>query len=481
MKRFLLGDDTGLGKTAQGISTLCYIWEKDPTVKVVVFTNKSAVRQWANEFEKFTNGVTTFLCKGTPAQRTKIRQAFETYCDGPSVLIMGYRTAVQDFTYLQDWEHMTLIYDEACAFKSPKSQVHKVCRFLSLKAERVWGMTATLIKNNLMEGYGIYQVIEPRLFPMSYQAFMIYYAIIHMIPVKGGRKIPQIVGYSNLRIKEFRDAIDPFFIGRPKHLVASDLPTLIQQYVEVELSDFQDTKYAEALSGLLETGTGDTVDFKEVSKLTAIAYCQQIVNDLGLIDIPGNESPKLDALVELLTSDELSDEKIIVFSRFRRMIDIIMPHLAKNKIKAVRVTGSENEDQRNVAMNAFQDPKSDVRVICLTAAGTEAINLQAAKALICFDTPWSAGDFIQLVGRMIRIGSIHDTCYVMHLLTKRVSGKKTIDHRVMEVLSKKMTLVEAVLGKRLKGVEDSVSVSVENEISDLYNFLREDAVADDRK
>jgi len=177
----------------------------------------------------------------------------------------------------------------------------------------------------------------------------------------------------------------------------------------------------------------------------------------------------------------LSDEKIIVFSRFRRMIDIIMPHLAKNKIKAVRVTGSENEDQRNVAMNAFQDPKSDVRVICLTAAGTEAINLQAAKALICFDTPWSAGDFIQLVGRMIRIGSIHDTCYVMHLLTKRVSGKKTIDHRVMEVLSKKMTLVEAVLGKRLKGVEDSVSVSVENEISDLYNFLREDAVADDRK
>ena len=178
--------------------------------------------------------------------------------------------------------------------------------------------------------------------------------------------------------------------------------------------------------------------------------------------------------MELLTEGEFEDEKIIIFSRFRKMVDIIMGTLAANKIKAVRITGSENTNQRDDAMAQFQDPKSDVRVICITAAGSESLNLQAAKAVICYDTPWSAGDFLQLIGRMIRIGSIHDRCFVVHLVA-RSEKKKTIDHRVMEVLGKKMQLIEAVLGKRIKGEGDQVTISAQNEISDLFASLKQDA------
>jgi len=244
------------------------------------------------------------------------------------------------------------------------------------------------------------------------------------------------------------------------------------------MSEAQEDKYAEALSGLLEMGmdeeTGEAM-VKEVTKLTAIAYCQEIVNHLGLIDCDGR-SAKLEALIELLTEGDFAEEKVIIFTRFRKMVDILMPILKKQKIKAVRVTGSETGDQRDKAMREFQDPESDVRVCCITTAGSESINLQAAKALICYDTPWSAGDFLQLIGRMIRIGSVHDKCYVIHLLA-RGKRRQTVDHRVMQVLSRKMTLVEAVLGKRIKGESDTdLVIEVENDISDLFNALRDDAL-----
>jgi SWI/SNF-related matrix-associated actin-dependent regulator 1 of chromatin subfamily A len=158
------------------------------------------------------------------------------------------------------------------------------------------------------------------------------------------------------------------------------------------------------------------------------------------------------------------------------MISYVMARLKKEKINAVRVTGKENVDQRRAAMKAFQDPDSDVRAIGITTAGSEAINLQAAKALICIDTPWSAGEFLQLLGRMIRIGSKHDKVYVVHLTARRSGSKKeTIDHRTLEVLGKKMNLVEAVLGKRIKGEGDDTAIKVENDISDLFSSLRNDA------
>jgi len=326
-----------------------------------------------------------------------------------------------------------------------------------------------------MEGWGIYQVVVPDLFKMSYNAFMLYFAITRMqrIP-RSNRQIPLIVGYYPEKIKEFRQIIDAFFIGRPKHMVATELPALTSQHFEVEMSPEQEAKYNEALEGLLTMGDSDQAEVKQVTKLTAIAYCQEIVNDLNLINCDG-ESPKLEALIELLKEGDLADEKVIVFSRFEKMISIIMNRLKAEKIKAVRVTGAEDEAQRDYAKTEFQNPDSDVRVICITTAGSEAINLQAAKALVCYDTPWSTGDFLQLLGRMIRIGSAHDRVYCIHLLAKTRRGKKTVDSRVMDVLGKKMQLVEAVLGKRVKGDGDSYVIETENEISDLFNGLLKDA------
>lgn len=471
MKRFLLGDDTGLGKTLQSISALCYLWEKSPDQKVLILTSKSSVEQWAGEFHKFTVGVTPFVCRGTPAQRRKVREAFWD-ATGPTVMVTGYRTAVQDFAELQDRDGYVLITDEAAAYKNNETQVHQVCKYLSGKADRTWALTATLIKNNLIEGWGVYNVVVPGLFG-SKNHFLNEYCITRMQMLPGTRRqVPVIVGYRPRDIEEFRKKIDPYFLGRPKFEVASELPPLVTRHVKVGMTKLQESKYQEALEGLLLVGekTGKSEE-KEVTKLTAVTYCQQIVNHPELIGIDG-ESEKLDALLELVSDGgELEGEKVIVFTRFRKMVDLIVPALKKRGVKAVRITGAEDERGRKTSQDDFQNPKSNTAVCCITTAAAEAINLQAAKALIFYDTPWSAGDYLQILGRMIRIGSTHDRCYAIHLV-----AEGTIDDRVVKVLTKKMGLVESVLGKRLKGETDTgVTVDATNDLSDLFEGLIQDA------
>ena len=161
---------------------------------------------------------------------------------------------------------------------------------------------------------------------------------------------------------------------------------------------------------------------------------------------------------------------MIVYTRFRKMVDIIERELKKKKINCTRITGAENEDQRARNKKAFQNPKDDTRVIIINQAARQGVNLQSAKALIFYDTPWSAGDYLQIIGRMVRIGSLHDTVTAYHLI-----ARGTIDEKVQDVLGKKMKLVERVLGKRIKGEDDEIEVAEGNEIGMLYDLLRQDA------
>jgi SNF2 family DNA or RNA helicase len=471
MKEFVVGDDTGCGKSLEVIAALCYLWSMYPDTKVIILAKKSAVGQWYREFEKFSHveKINRCVAQGTPAKRQKVYDKYEM-ATGPTVLISGYRTMVQDFKRIQNWEGFVLVADEGTVFKNPGTQVHQVCRHLGSKAIRRWTLTATLIKNNLLEGFGIYQVIVPGLFRMTKNAFMKEFTIWKMQRVGRGRQIPVIMGYAPGHIEKFKNKIDPYYLGRPKHEVASELPVLTTKDVRVGMSRFQHEKYQEALAGLLEMGDGD---LRETDRLTQIIYCQEIANHPCLIGYDDSDSEKMDTLIDLLTEGgDLEGEKVIVFTRFRTLVDWAMTHMAKKGIQCVRVTGSESDDERDAAMESFQDFKSDTQVIWITMAGGDSINLQAAKALVFYDTPWSAGDYLQILGRMIRIGSIHDRVYALHMI-----ARGTVDTRVQQVLRKKMALIEAVLGKRLKGerMDPGDSILAISETKELFDSLVEDA------
>lgn len=475
MNRFLLGDDTGLGKTLMTIASLCVKWKANPDQKVVILSPKSAIGQWASEFEKFTEGVQTFQALGGPKKRQEVYLEF-LRAKGPSVLILNYERARIDFKTFQRWKNYFLICDEATKFKNPKSHIYQVVRYLSGKACACWCLTATLIKNNLVEGYAIIECMLPGTFGVLQQFMKHYCRTRKQSRGRGKGYVRVVTGYTKKHIESFKNRIDPVFLSRAKFEVASELPVLTTRRVIVGMNPHQKVKYDQALGGMIYLDKerydeeGNRIYTIQTDKLTALQRCQQIVDHPDLVDCEGG-SEKLDNLLELLEND-FEGDKVIVFTKYSKMVDLMMPVLKKKGFNPVRITGKENDAERKEAMRQFQDPKSDVKVICITIAASDAINLQMAKGLIFYDLPWSAGDYLQTLGRMIRIGSLHDRCYAVHLLTE-----SSIDLYVEKVLNDKMDLIEKVIGKRIKGEKDDTKfVRQEDDISNIYNMMIEEAV-----
>jgi len=510
MKRMVLGDSAGSGKTVCGIASLCYTWEKEPNNKVMILVPKSALRQWGAEIERFATGIKIFLVEGKLPERKKIYEAFAAYSgDQKTVLIMNYALLIRDWNELRSNSlivnkteksqnnlgvdsstpksplspgllnkitkgipNLSVIFDEASAFKSDRTKTWQVCRELSDRANRCYGLTATLLKNNLIEGFSIYKCIYPDVFSTKTD-FMNTYCVTRLQPVRGGRKIPIIVGYKNLQL--FRERIDPFFLGRPKHLISDELPKLITKEVLVQLSSAENAKYEEALTGVLSLGDGEVKDYEEHKRFVSLIYCQLAVNSLSLLrykegdiidlDLIQEEqteveavSSKEQALLDLLT-DEFEDEKVIVYTRFASLIPRLQAMCTKAGIENVAITGkvvdTKSNPARQKAMGAFQDLKSKVRIIFISDAGSEAINLQAASAMVFFDAPWSWGNYVQLLGRPIRIGSPHQHVVAVHLVAERpgtrAKERKTIDRYTLEILQRKKNLIDKVLGESAVG------------------------------
>lgn len=525
LKHLVLGDDCGLGKTVESIAALAYLWntKSEAGNKVIVVAPKSAIHQWASEIRRFTKGVRPIIAtakvkKGVSAVEAR-EAAYRAWADAPDgehvVLILNYALLVRD------WYHgsfqapgkdgkpdphapvspgmldkiiagvgskkLVVIYDEATAFKSRKTKTWEVARYLADRAHRVYGLTATLLKNRLFEGYCIYGVIRPGLFTTQ-KAFHEDYCFVELKKV-GKARVPIIKGYKNL--DHFRDRIDPYFLGRKKHMVASELPTLTTRELVCELGSAEESKYAEALTGVLELGDGEVRDYEDNKALVSLIYCQQVVNSLAMLkfkegDVVGDYATGFDfdpkahqigslgakeqGLVDLLTG-ELEDEKIVVYTRFESLVGRLQAILRKEGIKSTRITGKENDETRRKNQSLFQDADSDTKVIFITDAGSEAINLQIAIGMIFYDAPWSWGNYIQTLGRMIRIGSPHKGVLAFHLLAKRPkqdpADQKTIDHHVLSLLRRKRGLIDKVLGEGAVG-----ALKFDKSGTDLQSLVR---------
>jgi len=471
MPKMVLGDATGLGKTISAISSFCYVWEKHPQTKVIVVTPKSALRQWASEIPKFTTGIIPTVVDGSLEARKRVYAKFFAESE-KRVLLLNYHILCRDWRQgafdprpgdktprtpglLDEYtakigSNLLVVFDEATAFKSMKTKTWDVCSALAYRSVRAYGLTATLLKNNLMEGFAIYKALVPDLFSTKKQFFEDY-CITKKMPTSKGFSIDIVVGYKNL--DQFRARIDPFFLGRHKHAVSDELPVLTTRDISVTLNAAENIKYAEALSGLLELGDGEVKDYEEHKAFVSLIYCQQVVNSLALLKFDDEISSKEEALVDLL-GGELESTKTIVYTRFASHVPRLKSLVEKAGIKSVCITGKENDTQRQANQKTFQDAKSEVQVIFITDAGSEAINLQMAGALVFFDAPWSYGNYIQIIGRMVRIGSPHRGVLVYHIIADWEGddqSKETIDWHVLQMLRKKKSIIERVLGEGAVG------------------------------
>lgn len=393
---------------------------------------------------------------------------------------------------------LMLVMDEMHKLKNYRSQFHEKTRAMGEHCARKIGMTATPVKNRLMEFFALFRILRPELFP-KVTHFQNDFCVTQLQKVAGNRQVPIVVGYKNL--DEFVRRIEPFFLSRKKHDVAKELPELISVEVECELSQEQDDLYDMAEAGLLDEIDDPDADGSETLRATtaclqAVNAPQLLLNDEG-VPFEG-ESAKLEALMDLLEG-EAAGSKVIVYSKFERMITLIEERLhkcthcgkqprdhdgdvcpgqtkrKKDKYKAafpcVRITGKENDAKvRRKHATTFQNPESGVNVVLITNAGSESVNLQAAEHFVFFDLPWSYGDYLQLIGRMIRIGSSHVTVVAHHFLgRRRGSGKSTIDHHVLKALKVKKKLADKVAGENLK---DALTFKENDAVLDILSALQ---------
>ena len=493
MPRFILGDAVGLGKTPDSLVAFAWLKERNPSAKMLVITTKSTTYQWADECEKYTTlrpRVMTDTYKGMKSSNARYAQMID-FLEGDEhdILIAKYdslkgrrklveidgerkkeKESEETRTFREivkkHKDKLIITLDECHRLKEVDTETRRFVKAVCRYPERVWALTATSIKNGLDEFYSI--AVALGISPLgSMREFWAEYCLWREAPIGGGRTIQLITGFQN--VAYFKEQMRPFFLGRSQKQVNEPLPRLSTIYHTIELDDKQKDILTKVPMGLFELPpiaikiAAESYVFKErdpENMMTQLSVQQLVVNHWALIDRNNPEnylttklSPKEDALLEMLDG-EYRGEKIIVYTKYKTWIDRLEwltdnGHFTDRKF--LRITGDESETQRNDNKRKFQSPNSGYDLIVINAAGMEGINLQQAAHMVMLDVPWSWGDLIQLVGRMVRMASPHSAC-TLHVMV----AKGTIDEYAIETLKGKKGVFEAVLGSsHSAGILDS--------------------------
>lgn len=449
--------------TLESIYHFTYLKAANPKLKAVVFTEKSALIQWKREIERFTKNLTPILITAEthPDKNLRISAMRQFWGD---ILITTYSMAYNYSQYMLEGlgEGFVLYADEPNYFKNTTSLLHTRMFDFASHSSRSYGLTATVIENRLDEAFGIMRIVAPGTLPSLHEFHKEF-----CIRKKIKRGVIVTVGYRKL--DEFRKRIQPSYFGRLQDdpEVLQSLPDVITKDIEVLMSECQSRKVVEAMDRIVQLSTGE---IKQVDVLPALILSQQFTNAPELLgfDI---KSAKTEALIEML-ENSLSGERVIVFSKFRSMLDLLEKDLKAKKIDCVRITGKESTEQREESRSRFMsDGLHRCNLLLMTRAGLKAINLQKGGHLIFFDMPWSYGNYRQAVGRIKRTGSMHKTVGVYRMLgvlhptvASLVGGEMTIDHYTRDTVMKKKVLFNAVTGD----ITDIESVS-----SDMMEIFAE--------
>lgn len=476
--------------TISALAAFCRLKQGQPSLKLIVLTTKSTTMQWADEIEKFSYlrpFVMVDSYKGMSSNAARLQQV-KDFLEGDKkdVLICKYTSLIGKRKALEgqfDQEgnpitagkesvsqdvvdlcnimaphkaKIVLVLDEAQKFKNQDAVIRKMVGRISRRSSKVWALSGTFIKNGIEEFYSIANAIGIE--PFGWMGdFYEEFCNMRSVHVGRGRYIKQISGYKN--VAKFKAGIRPFFFGRSQKQVKEPLPQLVTKYHQVELSkqqaklllrDIPQGTYHLPPRVVREAGLAVHHDRDPDNMMTMLSVYQLVANHPGLLD-PDNPavfydkklSPKEEELLELL-DETLEGENVIVYSKFRSHIDRL-EKLTKDgdftKRKFLRITGNENEKQREINKKLFQET-DEHNLIFINNAGLEGINLQEAAHMVVLDLPWSFGDLLQLVGRMIRIASPNSTC-TLHVLT----AKGTIDEYTLAVLQGKKGVFELILGE----------------------------------
>lgn len=416
----LLADEMGLGKTHQAMALLAAVSRTEVGHLSLVVCPTTVIDHWIDKMKKFVPGTNFVLYHGPNRRLDEYRHPREH-----RVIITSYGILLRDIEFLVQCPWAVVILDEAHMVKNQSTRTYRAACKLPSKMRLC--LTGTPLENDLFELKNLFDYIVPSYLGTDSEFKKKYMAT-------GANEMNPM---SEL---ELRRLIHPFKMRRNKRDVLSELPEKVEDIRHCHLNKDQHRLYVEALSlkgaalvDALQTNQGP---IPYIHIFSVISLLKQICDDPGLID-PRYEnigSGKLDLFDELLREAFESDQKVVVFSQYAKMVARLSQRLTRQGINHVSLTGSTMN--RGEVVRQFQEnPEVKVFLGSLLAGGT-GIDLTSGNVVIHFDRWWNAAKENQATDRIHRIGQTRNV-QVYKLVTKG-----TLEEKIDEIINRKRILFE---------------------------------------
>lgn len=412
-----LADDMGLGKTIQVIAFILSQREKRGHQPNLIVVPTSLLFNWSEEIEKFAPSLKLWRHYGS--DRNKNTKGFESH----DVILTTYGMLLSDIRFLKEFKFNYIFLDESQAIKNPNSERYKAARLLNARNRMV--LTGTPVENNTFDIYGQLSFACPGLLG-SKQFFKDTYAI----------PIDQFQ-YSK-RAVELQEKIQPFVLRRTKKQVVNELPEKTEMLIYCEMDTAQRKIYESYEAQLREfIAANDEGDIQNnnMHVLAGLTKLRQICNSPILLGDghSGDNAVKINVLIEQI-ENKSKDHKILVFSQFVGMLDLIKIELEFKGIPYEYLTG-QTKNRGNKVHN-FQNNR-EVRVFLISLkAGGVGLNLTAADYVYLVDPWWNPAAENQAIDRSYRIGQNKNVVAV------RLICSNSIEEKIMKLQDRKSKLAQ---------------------------------------
>lgn len=422
----ILADDMGLGKTLQVIAHVLAQKEAGRGGCTLVVCPASLVYNWMSEISRFAPGLAAVAVLGTKAARRILIGGHE----GADVLVTSYDLLRRDVEEYAPLHLSRVVLDEAQYIKNPKAQVTRAVKCLD--ADVRLALTGTPIENRLAELWSIFDFLMP-----GYLGTRDQFAKRYEGPVEAGEAEGQ---------RLLQCAVGPFVLRRLKSEVLADLPEKTESVVMAQMGPKQKKLYlahqdriALQVQHMVRAGDPSGLGREKLKVLAELTRLRQICCDPRLcIEGYQDGSAKLETCLELVSQAVDAGHKVLVFSQFASMLDLLAARLSEAHLSYFQLTGQTSKEARERLVRRFQEGEADVFLVSLKAGGV-GLNLTAADVVIHYDPWWNVAAQDQATDRAYRIGQRRDVS-VMRLV---VEG--TVEEKIVRMQEAKRDLAASVL------------------------------------
>ena len=416
----ILADDMGLGKTLQTLTWLAWLKErnvKNPKPSLVICP-ASVLHNWRREAERFTPNMKVLVLESGAARHNLRKQ-----------IPQNYALLRRDLEELQKFSFRAVILDEAQFIKNPGAQVTQSVK--QLKCEHKMALTGTPLENRLLDLWSIVDFIQPG-YLGNQEHFLETYE-----PRGENAESEQRIARRRLSAK-----LRPLLLRRLKKHVAKDLPDRIEERRDCPLGDEQRKLYLAELrrsrDQVMKAVETQGLNKSKMHVLAALTRLRQVCCHPSLVG-SNTASGKTETLFELLDPLIADGQKVLVFSQFVQMLQILEKDCAARNIPTHMLTG-QTKDRQSV-VNAFQgDTGAGVFLLSLRAAGT-GLNLTNASYVVLYDPWWNPAVEAQAIDRSHRIGQTQT------VNAYRLIAPGTVEEKIWELQQSKAQTIADVLGE----------------------------------